>query len=353
MDMALSYVSARIGGQRGRVLARRESRTGSGHVMTGISPTLDYEVVAIFGPTGSGKTDVAEEVARLLDADVVSADAMQVYRGVPILTNQPTRPTRLVAIRELSETMSVGEYERLAHHAIDESVRQRGSVVVAGGTGLYLRAALCNLELPPPPAEGARERLDGLYAQLGAAGAHALLAERDPAAANSVHQNDRRRVVRALELNEQGYSLTPQRDRLWSQEMRRPTLLVGIDLEAGVLAERVAARTTSMFERGAAEEARRADVTSETARHVIGLHEARTLAPEAAIAAIVERTLSYGRYQRKWMRRLPLAITLDGTVSPQANAAEIYEHACTAQRNPASPLTDVPARAPSRSGPVI
>ena len=169
-----------------------------------------------------------------------------------------------------------------------------------------------------------------MYEELGADAAHALLAERDPAAARSVHQNDRRRVVRALELSEQGYSLAPQRDRLWSSEMRRPTLLVGIDLEPEALTERVTARTAAMFERGAAEEARAADATSETARHVIGLEEARTLATEPAIGAIVERTLRYARYQRKWMRRLPLALTLDGSLPSEANARVIYERAYAA-----------------------
>ena len=312
--------------------AQRTASPDHAFAMTGIPSDVAFEVVALFGPTGSGKTAVAERLAELLGAEIVSADAMQVYQGVPILTNQPTAPTKLVAVRDLSETMSVGEYERLAHTVIDECVSAQGSVVVAGGTGLYLRAALCDLELPPPPAKGARERLDALYEELGSEAAHALLAERDPAAAGSVHQNDRRRVVRALELNEQGFSLAPQRDRLWSREMRRPTLLVGIDLEQETLANRVAARTTTMFERGAAEEARRAVVTSETARHVIGLQEARTLATEPAIAAIVERTLRYARYQRKWMRRLPLALTLDGSLPAETNARTLHEHVRASQR---------------------
>src|SRR5262245_6385438 len=100
----------------------------------------------VFGPTASGKSAVAEILADRLGTDVVSADAMQVYRGLPILTNQPERPTRLVAFRELQEEMSVGEFAPLAHEAIDELVRTRGSAVVAGGTGLYLRAALADLD---------------------------------------------------------------------------------------------------------------------------------------------------------------------------------------------------------------
>jgi tRNA dimethylallyltransferase len=132
------------------------------------------EVVAIFGPTASGKSDVAELVADRLGTEVVSADALQVYRGLPILTNQPARPTRLVAVRELSHEMSVGEYARLAHAAIDELVDANGAAVVAGGTGLYLRAALVDLGLPPPPAADARRRWEAAYdADPAAAHAHA------------------------------------------------------------------------------------------------------------------------------------------------------------------------------------
>ena len=114
-------------------------------------------MIAIFGPTASGKSVVAGAVADELGTEVVSADAMQVYRGLPILTNQPRRPTRLVAIRSLAEEMSVGAYASLAHEAIDELVATAGSVVVAGGTGLYLRAALGELDRPAARcARGAR-----------------------------------------------------------------------------------------------------------------------------------------------------------------------------------------------------
>ncbi|MFN8222578.1 MAG: tRNA (adenosine(37)-N6)-dimethylallyltransferase MiaA [Gaiellales bacterium] len=284
-------------------------------------------VIAIFGPTASGKSALAEAVADQLETEVISADAMQVYRDVPILTNQPSRPTRLVAIRELGETMSVGEYERLAHAAIDEIVAQRGSVVVAGGTGLYLRAALTDLRLPPPPPPGLREETEALVASLGPGAAHTHLAALDPAAAAAVHANDHRRLVRALELVALGRSLAPSRDRLWSGEMRRPTLLIGLDVPPNELEQRIRARTAEMIERGAGEEARRAAVTSKTARHVMGLEELRTLPAEEALEAIVIRTRRYAAYQRKWMRRLPLDAVLDGTRPSTWLAAEVIEAA--------------------------
>ena len=132
---------------------------------------------------------------------------MQAYQGLPILTNQPSRPTRLVGIWPLHHEGSVGEYQRLAHAAIDEILAAGRTPVVAGGTGLYLRAALSEMELPPTPSPGVRERWGALYDEAGPTVAHATLAERDPAAAAAVHPNDRRRVVRALELAEAGGSL--------------------------------------------------------------------------------------------------------------------------------------------------
>jgi tRNA dimethylallyltransferase len=289
------------------------------------APAQPPQVIAVFGPTASGKTAVAEALADRLSTDVVSADSMQVYRGLPILTNQPERPTRLVAIWSLAHEGSVGEYQTLAHDAIDELVAAGRTTVVAGGTGLYLRAALAELEIPARPAAGARERWESLYDSGGGAAAHALLAEKDPAAAEAVHPNDRRRVVRALELHEAGGSLRPAQDRLWSDETRRPTLIVGLDVPSELLAARIAARTRSMFDRDVEREVRNALAgrISSTARQVIGLREVASLPREEAIAAIEQRTRSYAAYQRKWLRRLCAATILDDTSEPEATADEI------------------------------
>ena len=264
-------------------------------------------VLAIFGPTASGKSAVAEAIAERVPAELVSADAMQVYRGLPILTNQSATPTRLVGIWPLDHEASVGEFAALAHEAVDEILEAGRLPVVVGGTGLYLRAALAELELPPPPAAGARERWSALYDERGAEAAHAELAVRDPAAAAAVHANDRRRVVRALELAEFGSSLRPDRDRLWGGETRHATAIVGIDVPKEVVDARIDDRTAAMLAAGAGEEARAAlaGPISSTARKVIGLEEAATLPPDEALTAIAARTRRYAAYQRKWMRRIP------------------------------------------------
>lgn len=272
------------------------------------------EVLAVFGPTASGKSTVAEALADAVGTEVVSADAMQVYDGLPVLTNQPERATRLIAIWPLSHEGSVGEFERLAHDAIDELVAATGSAVVAGGTGLYLRAAVADLELPPPPPTGARRRWESVY-DADPTGAYSELATRDPTAATLVHPNDRRRVVRALELSESGVSLARDEPRLWASATRRPTLIVGMDVRPDELRRRIEERTDRMFQRGVVEEvhaALRNGAISRTATKALGLREIAELTPAEAREAIVRRTLRYAAYQRKWMRRIPGIVMIEG-----------------------------------------
>jgi tRNA dimethylallyltransferase len=279
---------------------------------------------------------VARALAERLGGEVVSADSAALYAGIPVLTASPDYPARLVGVVPLDRDVSVGEYARLAHAAIDEILAAGGVPVVAGGTGLYLRAALAELELPPAPEPGARERWSAVYDEAGADQAHALLAERDPAAAARVHPNDRRRVIRALELMEAGASLAPDEDRLWSTAFRHPTLLIGLDVAAEELDARIETRVREMIERGAVAEARGAWTgrLSDTARKVLGLEELATLPVEEAMAAMTAATRRLARYQRKWLRRLPVAATLDGSRPPEGVADEIVALAGAGERVP-------------------
>jgi tRNA dimethylallyltransferase len=291
-------------------------------------------VIGIFGPTASGKSRVAEAVAERLPAELVSADAMQVYRGLPILTNQGSYPTRLVGIWPLDHEASVGEYAPLAHAAIDEILASGRTPVVVGGTGLYLRAALGELSLPPKPGPGARERWLRFYEEHGARAAHDHLAELDPDAAGAVHENDRRRVVRALELAETGASLSPVHDRLWTKETRHPTVLVGLDVAKDVLERRIDERTRAMFDAGVADEVRTAlsGGLSTTARKTLGIDEVASLSRDEAIEAIVGRTRRYAAYQRKWMRRVPGLVMVDADRPSGEIADDIVALAGTRER---------------------
>jgi tRNA dimethylallyltransferase len=282
-------------------------------------------IVAIFGPTASGKTDVAETLADSVDGELVSADAMQVYRGLPILTNQSERPARLVGVWPLSHEPSVAEYQSLAHEAIDEIVAAGRTPIVVGGTGLYLRAALAGLDLPPPPPPALRARIEEAYDRLGPERAHATLAERDPQAAARVHANDRRRVVRALELVELGHSLAPGRDRLWARDTRHPTTIFGLEVPREEVVRRIEARTQAMLARGVEQEVRAAlrQPISPTARAIHGLADFAELPRDEAVERYNRRVRRYAAYQRKWMRRIPGLIPVQADRPADETAAVI------------------------------
>jgi tRNA dimethylallyltransferase len=300
-------------------------------------PRTEGRVLAIFGPTASGKTAVAEAVAGRVGGEVVSADSMQAYRGLPLLTAQPERPTRLVGIWPLSHEGSVAEYARLAHREVDALLAAGATPVLAGGTGLYLRAALVDLELPPAPSRSLRAHWERLYDRLGPERAHAVLTGRDPEAAARLHPNDRRRVVRALELTELGSSLRPRADRLWTDEVRHPTTIFGLEVPREVLSERIAQRAGRIFQEGVVDEARTAlaGEISSTAVHALGLRDVAELPPDEALAALVMRTRRYAAYQRKWMRRIPGLVSVNADRPPDEIADEIVQVASARQRLPA------------------
>jgi tRNA dimethylallyltransferase len=284
-------------------------------------PAPAPEVLALFGPTASGKTAVAGILRERLGAEVVSADSAAVYAGLPIITAAPPYPALLVGVVPLDQEMSVGAYQQLAHDAVDSLTRP----LIVGGTGLYFRAALSGLELPPPPEDGRRRFWQDEYDRLGGDAAHALLAERDAAAAARVHPNDRRRIVRALELAETGESLAPVADGLWTESTRRPTTIVALDVPLEELDRRIDERTRAMVADGAADEAARAFAgpLSGTARKVLGLVEFGTLPEGEAIDAVIAATRRLARYQRKWLRRMPGVVMLDGTRPPEEVADAI------------------------------
>jgi tRNA dimethylallyltransferase len=293
-------------------------------------------VIALFGPTAAGKSAVAGTLRERLGAEIVSADSAALYEGLPVLTAAPPYPARLVGTVPLHRDVSVGEYQRWAHAAVDEIVESGALALVVGGTGLYFRAALSGLELPPPPAVGRRAHWQGLYDRDGPEATHALLAKRDPAAAGRVHANDRKRVIRALELAEAGGSLAPAEDALWTAEARHPTLIVTLDLPLEELDRRIDERTQTMAAGGAVDEARRAwaQPLSETARKVLGLEQFATLPLEEAVAEVARATKRLARYQRKWLRNLRGAVRLDANRPVEEIAADVIALGRAGQRLP-------------------
>jgi tRNA dimethylallyltransferase len=296
------------------------------------------QIIALFGPTGVGKTAIAVALGGLLrargeDPVAVSADALQVYIGLETLTGvaspaeRAALEHRMVSFLPLDATFSAGEYAKLAHAEIDALLSAGRRPIVVGGTGLYLRAALADLDLRPAPREGARERWTAQLEQHGPQALHAELVRRASWAAEEIDPSNARRTIRALEALEAGELEPPQGpSQLWSDELRHPTLLAGVTMEREALYARIDARVEQIVAAGAEQEVRRAYAAgiSETARKALGFEQ--LLAGD--IETMKRRTRNYARRQLSWMRKLAGVQSIDVTGrEPAAVAEEILDSA--------------------------
>jgi tRNA dimethylallyltransferase len=291
------------------------------------------QVIAIFGPTGVGKTEVAIALAERLraageDPVAISADAMQVYAGLEVLSGAATSAERarlehrLLGFVPVGERYSAGAFAGAAHAEIDGALAAGRRPIVVGGTGLYLRAALADLDLRPPVPEG-RARWEAALREEGAQSLHEELARRAPAVAQEIAPADGKRLVRTLELLDAGEEPAPREgSQLWTTEIRHPTLLAGLVMDRGELARRIDARVDAMVAAGAREEVRAAAATaSATARKALGFEE--LLAGD--VEAMKTRTRRYAKRQLTWMRKLPGVHTIDVTGrDPEDVAAELH-----------------------------
>jgi tRNA dimethylallyltransferase len=258
----------------------------------------------------------------------ISADALQVYEGLPLLTGAATEAEqeklehRLLGFVPVSRTFSVGEFMPLAHREIDDALAGGKTPIVVGGTGLYLRAALSDLDLKPPPPADLRKRLEEEADSVGPEAMHARLAQRAPQAAEKVPPADRSRVIRLLELLEMGAleDEEPQvESQLWTEETRHPTLLVGLTMDRAELYERIDRRVDAVVGAGALEEVKAAHEAgaSATARKALGFED--LLAGD--IDAMKRRSRQYARRQLTWMRKLPNVELIDVTRRDPADVA--------------------------------
>jgi tRNA dimethylallyltransferase len=297
---------------------------------------MPMQIIALFGPTGVGKTAVAVALAELLRAQgedpvAVSADALQVYSGLEILTGVASAGERarlehrLVSFLPADATFSAGQYAQLAHAEIDDLLAAGRRPIVVGGTGLYLRAALTELKLRPPPPDGVRERWLAELERSGAPALHAILCGRAPWAAEQIDPNDRQRLVRALELADLGELEPPEGpSQLWSEQLRHPTLLAGLTMQREALYAAIDARVEAMLAAGAREEVRAANAAgaSETARKALGFEE--LLAGDVEL--MKRHTRNYAKRQLTWMRKLASVRDIDVTGrDPGAVAREILD----------------------------
>jgi tRNA dimethylallyltransferase len=296
-------------------------------------------VVALFGATALGKTEIALALAERLCADIVVADSMQVYEGLPIVTNQPDEAQRARARHHLvgfvppQQEFAVAEYAHLAHEAIDGLRREGRAVIVEGGSGLYLRAALGDLEFAAAPDPALRLALEQHWARDPREVVEELRLL-DPAGLARLDVANPRRVIRALEaVLVSGAPLeATHRDRLWRRGERYAHCLVALvpadDREA--LTVRIEARVDEMLVAGATEEvahARAGGPISRTAQQAIGVRELSAVLDgeldlEEAAARMKARTRALARRQLTWMRKLPAAVQVPAAGRPPEAVAE-------------------------------
>ncbi len=284
---------------------------------------MSRAVLAIFGPTGVGKTALALALARRLrdrgeSPVAVSADAMQVYEGLPILTGAPDAAERialdhrLVGVVPITQTFSAGAYARLAHAEIDALRADGATPIVVGGTGLYLRAALADLDLRQPVDAAIRARWTAALAESGPVALHDELRSRDAALSARIAPADGHRLIRTLELLDAGQAPPgPQDTQLWTTQTRHPTRLIGLTMDRATLMAAIDARVDGMLDAGVQEEVRAADQAgaSATARKALGFTDLL----DGEVTAMKAKTRRYAKRQLTWMRKLPDVELVDVT----------------------------------------
>jgi len=302
------------------------------------TPDPAARVLAVVGPTAAGKTALSEELAARLGGEIVSADSMQVYRGMDIGTaKQPAQLRRVryhcLDLARPDASFSAALYQTAARAAIADCTARGVLPVVCGGTGLYVRAALDDFSFPAgeQDANPLRGHFEGIAESLGAEALHTLLATRDPESAALIHPNNVRRVVRALEMAESGTSYAIQHEGFSERTSVYDTAFLGVTVERAELYRRIDARVDTMLAAGLIAEVQelldagfRAALT---AAQAIGYKEIvaaldGTCSLEAAADDIKRASRRYAKRQLTWFHADPRITWVDVTDLSLAQAAE-------------------------------
>ena len=295
---------------------------------------MGTRVIAVVGATATGKSGLATELARALGGEVVNADSMQLYQGMDIGTAKEPEaarhgvPHHLLDIWPVTQTANVADYAKLARAAIDDIIGRGRVPVLAGGSGLYVRAALDDLDFPGTDP-GIRARLEDELSRAGPAALHARLARLDPVAAGAILPGNGRRVVRALEVIE--LSGGPFTATMPAFRENRPAVQIGLTLPRPELDQRIAARVDRMWQAGLEAEVRRLTAQGlrdgKTASRALGYRQLLRYLDgewtlEEARLETIKATRRFARRQESWFRRDPRVRWLDATQPGQTLLSE-------------------------------
>ena len=278
-------------------------------------------VIAIVGPTASGKSSLAQEIALRRTCDVLSADAMQVYKHLNIGTAKLMPADQKVVhhgidLVEPNQSFSAAQYQDFSRKVINQALVLKRGIVVTGGTGLYIRAALDNMEFAPGEQEhnAIREKYELIYEQEGIDALYDLLIEADPDASKYVHKNNVKRVIRALEIVENGELYSSRAQHFKERKDYYPTLYIGLDLSREVLYERINNRVDDMISHGLVAEVEelleKGLLEGKTASQAIGYKELTDVILHGASLAdavdtIKQQSRRYAKRQLSWFRSDP------------------------------------------------
>ena len=295
-------------------------------------------LLAICGPTATGKSELAENVALHLGCDVISVDAMQVYRGMDIGTaklpaHERRVPLHMVDVADVGEDYSVQMFQAEARNIVDTQLAAGRDVVFCGGTGLYLDAVIDEMDFPAGDSTSdVRAKYEAYADEHGADALWELLRQRDEASAALVHPNNVRRVVRALEMHEQGISYAQQTGGLHVHTPHYPCTIFGLTMDREELRRRIDLRVDRMFANGLLDEVKGlvdaglADTL--TARQAIGYKEVigylqGDCSLEEAVEEVKLRTRRYAKRQLTWFRRDKRVHWIDLSVHTMDDALRI------------------------------
>ncbi|MCC9020880.1 tRNA (adenosine(37)-N6)-dimethylallyltransferase MiaA [Bacillus nakamurai] len=299
-------------------------------------------VVILVGPTAVGKTNVSIQLAKMLNAEIISGDSMQVYKGMDIGTAKITEqemegvPHHLIDILEPSDSFSTADYQKMVRAKISEIANRGKLPMIVGGTGLYIQSVLYDYTFTENSGDPVfRENMEKLAAEEGAGFLHAKLAAADPEAAAAIHENNTRRVIRALEILHTSGKTMSEHLKDQKREMLYNAILIGLTMDRQALYDRINERVDMMMEAGLLDEVKRLydrNLRDSQAIQAIGYKElyeyldGRVTLSEA-VGQLKQNSRRYAKRQLTWFRnKMPVSWTdMTPPVNIELKKKEIFE----------------------------